>query len=114
MKQGLIFAAALLLSGCGLMHKQAEAPQTLHYRCGTLPLTVTLDNASDQVSFIMDGQPLTLKRAISASGARYSDGKYVFWSKGDTAFARYRQPAPRIYARRAASQGSAGPAAGAV
>ena len=50
MKQGLIFAAALLLSGCGLMHKQAEAPQTLHYRCGTLPLTVTLDNASDQVS----------------------------------------------------------------
>jgi len=86
MKQGLIFAAALLLSGCGLMHKQAEAPQTLHYRCGTLPLTVTLDNASEQVSFIMDGQPLTLKRAISASGARYSDGKYVFWSKGETAF----------------------------
>lgn len=86
MKQGLIFAAALLLSGCGLMHKQAEAPQTLHYRCGTLPLTVTLDNASEQVSFIMDGQPLTLKRVISASGARYSDGKYVFWSKGETAF----------------------------
>lgn len=86
MKLGLIFAAALLLSGCGLMHKQAEAPQTLHYRCGTLPLTVTLDNASEQVSFIMDGQPLTLKRAVSASGARYSDGKYVFWSKGDTAF----------------------------
>ena len=86
MKQGLIFAAALLLSGCGLMHKQAEAPQTLHYRCGTLPLTVTLDNASEQVSFIMDGQPLTLKRGISASGARYSDGKYVFWSKGETAF----------------------------
>ncbi|MGE1561567.1 MliC family protein [Pantoea septica] len=86
MKQGLTLAAALLLSGCGLLHKQAEAPQTLHYRCGTLPLTVTLDNASEQVSFIMDGQPLTLKRAISASGARYSDGKYVFWTKGDTAF----------------------------
>lgn len=86
MKQGLTLAAALLLTGCGLLHKQPEAPQTLHYRCGTLPLTVTLDNASEQVSFIMDGQPLTLKRAVSASGARYSDGKYVFWSKGDTAF----------------------------
>ena len=30
MKQGLTLAAALLLSGCGLLHKQAEAPQTLH------------------------------------------------------------------------------------
>ncbi|MDT0174966.1 MliC family protein [Pantoea sp. RRHST58] len=88
MKQGLMLVATLLLSGCGLLHKQAEGPQTLHYRCGTLPLTVTLDNASEQVSFIMDGQPLTLKRAISASGARYSDSdeKYVFWTKGDTAF----------------------------
>jgi len=86
MKQGIILAAALMLAGCGLMSKQPEAPQTLHYRCGTLPLTVTLDNASEQVSFIMDGQPLTLKRAISASGARYSDGKYVFWSKGQSAF----------------------------
>ncbi|MBA2816979.1 MliC family protein [Candidatus Pantoea persica] len=86
MKQGLTLAASLLLTGCGLLHKQPEPPQTLHYCCGTLPLTVTLDNASEQVSFIMDGQPLTLKRAVSASGARYSDGKYVLWSKGDTAF----------------------------
>lgn len=86
MKKGLSLAAVLLLAGCGLMNRQAEQPQTLHYRCGTLPLTVTLDNANEQVSFIMDGQPLTLKRAMSASGARYSDGKYVFWTKGESAF----------------------------
>ncbi|RPD98342.1 hypothetical protein BBB56_15095 [Candidatus Pantoea deserta] len=86
MKKALPFATVLLLAGCGLVNKQAERPQTLHYRCGTLPLTVTLDNASEQVSFILDGQPLTLKRAMSASGARYSDGKYVFWSKGESAF----------------------------
>ncbi|MCZ4058534.1 MliC family protein [Pantoea sp. LMR881] len=86
MLKGLTVAAAVLLSGCSLMHKPAEEPQTLHYRCGTLPLTVTLDNARQQVSFIMDGKPLTLKQTLSASGTRYSDGNYVFWSKGDGAF----------------------------
>jgi len=86
MLKGLTVAVALLLSGCSLMHKQPPAPQTLHYRCGTLPLTVTLDEAQQQVSFIMDGQPLTLKQTVSASGTRYSDGHYAFWSKGNGAF----------------------------
>ncbi|MBE5251543.1 MliC family protein [Mixta mediterraneensis] len=83
----LTVAAALLLSGCSLMHKQGEQPKTtLHYRCGTMPLTVTLDTAQQQVSFIMDGKPLTLKQTVSASGSRYSDGNYVFWTKGNGAF----------------------------
>lgn len=82
----LSVAAILLLAGCGMMRQQNVEPVTLHYTCGTLPLTVTLDNARQQVSFIMDGQPLTLKQTMSASGARYSDGNYVFWSKGDGAF----------------------------
>ena len=86
MLKGLTVATALLLSGCSLMHKEPPSPQTLHYRCGTLPLTVTLDNAQQQVSFIMDGKPLTLKQTVSASGARYSDDHYVFWSKGNSAF----------------------------
>lgn len=86
MKKGLIVFATLLLAGCNLMGKKSEPTQTLHYRCGTLPLTVTLDNANQQVSFIMDGKPLTLKQSPSASGARYSDGNYVFWSKGNSAF----------------------------
>jgi len=86
MLKGLTVAAVLLLSGCSLMHKQPPAAQTLHYRCGTLPLTVMLDETKEQVSFIMDGQPLTLKQTVSASGARYSDGTYVFWSKGNGAF----------------------------
>ncbi|SUB16986.1 lysozyme inhibitor [Pantoea agglomerans] len=55
MLKGLTVAAVLLLSGCSLMHKQPPSPQTLHYRCGTMPLTVTLDEAQQQVSFIMDG-----------------------------------------------------------
>ncbi|WP_370640993.1 MULTISPECIES: MliC family protein [unclassified Pantoea] len=81
-----LLASATLLTGCSLLHKPAPGPQTLRYQCGTLPLTVTQDNARQQVSFILDGKPLTLKESVSASGARYSDGTYVFWSKGDSAF----------------------------
>lgn len=86
MKKAILVGGVLLLSGCGLMHKPAEEPQKLHYRCGTLPLTVTLDNPRQQVSFILDGKPLTLTQTVAASGTRYSDGTYVFWSKGNGAF----------------------------
>lgn len=78
---------ALLLSGCSLhQHTAGEEVKTLHYLCGTLPLTVQLDNSKEEVSMILDGKQLTLKQQIAASGARYSDGNYVFWSKGNTAF----------------------------
>lgn len=77
--------AILLLAGCQSAHKEA-APEVLSYQCGTTSLTVTVDNQKDQVSFIMDGNQLTLPQVVSASGARYSDGKYTFWSKSNTAF----------------------------
>ncbi|MBP2171253.1 membrane-bound inhibitor of C-type lysozyme [Erwinia toletana] len=88
MKKCLIIATALsTLSGCGLLSQpQGDQIQTLHYRCGTLPLTVKLNNSQQQVSLIMDGTPLTLKQQPAASGTRYSDGNYVFWSKGEGAF----------------------------
>lgn len=78
--------ALLMLGGCSLMGPKPAAVQTLHYTCGTMPLTVTLDNVRRQVSFIMDGKPLTLTQTLAASGTRYSDDNYVFWSKGQGAF----------------------------
>jgi len=88
MKKKLMLAAALFtLSGCGLMsNSDSQQIETLHYTCGTMPLTVKLDNRQQQVSLIMDGKPLTLKQQVAASGTRYSDGNYVFWSKGNGAF----------------------------
>ncbi|WP_394662179.1 MliC family protein [uncultured Pantoea sp.] len=86
MKRYMLAAGCLALSGCGMLQKPAPRPETLHYQCGTLPLTVTLDNSKEEVSFILDGKPLTLKQTVSASGARYSDDHYVFWSKGNSAF----------------------------
>ncbi|KQN53542.1 hypothetical protein GKQ23_11350 [Erwinia sp. E602] len=87
MKNGMMVAALLTLSGCSyFQHGESQPVKTLHYTCGTLPLTVKLDRAREEVNLILDGNPLTLKQQVAASGTRYSDGHYVFWSKGDTAF----------------------------
>ncbi|MGE9552141.1 MliC family protein [Erwinia amylovora] len=86
MKKILIASSLVLLSGCAMFHSQPDKPITLHYTCGTLPLTVRLDNSRQEVNLILDGNPLTLKQQEAASGARYSNGNYVFWSKGDGAF----------------------------
>lgn len=84
-----IFAvlAGLTLAGCSQFQHQAESPtQELHYQCGTLPLTVTLDKPARQVSMVLDGEQLKLKQVESASGTKYSDSHYTFWSKGNQAF----------------------------
>jgi len=36
--------------------------------------------------FLLDGNQLKLKQVAAASGTRYSDGNYTFWSKGSQAF----------------------------
>ena len=63
----------------------AGASHRLEYQCDEKPLTVKLNNPRQEVSFVYDNQLLHLKQGISASGARYTDGIYVFWSKGDEA-----------------------------
>ncbi|MEA9391116.1 MliC family protein [Acerihabitans sp. TG2] len=75
-----------MLTACGQFGRQPPSVKTLHYQCGTLPLTVRQSLQPPQVSFILDGQQLTLHQQVSASGVRYSDGHYTFWSKGNNAF----------------------------
>ena len=87
MKKLLLIAAPLLLSGCSVYNQLLERMQTatLAYRCDEKPLTVKLKNPRQEASFVYDNKLLTLKQGMSASGARYTDGIYVFWSKGDSA-----------------------------
>ncbi len=96
MKKLLLIAAPLLLSGCSVYNQLVERMQTdtLEYRCDEKPLTVKLNTSApfapllatrQEASFVYDNKLLTLKQGISASGARYTDGIYVFWSKGDSA-----------------------------
>ncbi|CNI34244.1 putative lipoprotein [Yersinia rohdei] len=76
-------ATLVLLSGCSLVQPKNE---TLHYQCGGTQLTVMQDNQQDKVSLILDGKQLSLPQVRAASGAKYSDGRYTFWSKGNSAF----------------------------
>jgi len=87
MKKLLLIAVPLLLSGCSVYNQMVERMQTdtLEYRCDEKPLTVKLNNPRQEASFVYDNKLLTLKQGMSASGARYTDGIYVFWSKGDSA-----------------------------
>ncbi|QUY50409.1 MliC family protein [Serratia plymuthica] len=84
MKKIIIAAGALTLAGCSYVLPQSS--QTLHYQCGTTPLTVSLDGKDSTASFLMDGEQLKLKQVLVMSGAKYSDGKYSFWSKGQNAY----------------------------
>ncbi|WHP29511.1 C-type lysozyme inhibitor [Trabulsiella odontotermitis] len=87
MKNLLIAVIPFMLAGCSYYNQFVERMQTdkLEYQCEEKPLTVNLNNSREEVSFIYDNQLRTLKQGLSASGARYTDGVYVFWSKGDSA-----------------------------
>lgn len=87
MKKILIAVVPFMLAGCSYYNQFVERMQTdtLEYQCDQKPLTVHRNNIRQQVSFIYDNQQLNLAEGLSASGARYTDGVYVFWSKGDTA-----------------------------
>ncbi|AJJ64582.1 MliC family protein [Yersinia aldovae] len=80
---GLAATAVLMLAGCSMVQPKNE---TLHYQCGTTKLTVMQDNRQDKVSLVMNGEQLTLLQVRAASGTKYSDGHYTFWSKGNGAF----------------------------
>jgi membrane-bound inhibitor of C-type lysozyme len=84
MKKIAMAVGILVLAGCSNVILQKS--ETLHYQCGTTPLTVQLNGEESTVSFLMDGEQLKLKPVLAASGAKYSDGKYTFWSKGQSAF----------------------------
>ncbi|HET7023648.1 MAG TPA: MliC family protein [Gemmatimonadales bacterium] len=50
--------------------------------------TVRVQFLNDSAAVLLprDATPHLLPRAISGSGARYSDGTLTFWNKGDSAF----------------------------
>ncbi|WP_410015031.1 MliC family protein [Sodalis sp. C49] len=81
----IIFACVITVTACSQFNR-GPGEQTLRYQCGTTPLTVRQRTEPAQVSFILDGKQLNLPQVMSASGTRYSDGHYTFWSKGPNAF----------------------------
>ncbi|WP_318363081.1 C-type lysozyme inhibitor [Enterobacter sp.] len=92
MKKLLIACVPVLLAGCSTYNQFVDRmnTDTLEYQCEEKPLTVKLNHPRQEVSFVLDNKPLVLTQGLSASGARYTDGIYVFWSKGDSATVYHR------------------------
>lgn len=56
------------------------------YRCaGGEEIGVTFQAGGERALLERGGRSELLRRVVSASGAKYSDGKTTFWTKGDTA-----------------------------
>ncbi|MTD39764.1 lysozyme inhibitor [Erwinia sp. CPCC 100877] len=91
MKKLFILLLPAMLGGCSYYHSVYNAmmdkmnTNTLEYQCDEQPLSVSQNSNRGEVHFVYNDKVLRLKQGISASGVRYSDGIYVFWSKGDTA-----------------------------
>ncbi|MBD9376648.1 YbaY family lipoprotein [Pseudoxanthomonas sp. PXM04] len=62
----------------------SAAPLKTQWQCGDQRIAATFDNgAADNVTLDVDGKPLVLPHAVSASGARYADNAgNEFWTKG--------------------------------
>lgn len=84
------------LTGCsGSGNSSAEAPAllTVRYHCAEgQEVIVDYDNSDPDksVAYVQlspeNPEKVRMNITISASGARYTDGKLVWWTKGKTAF----------------------------
>ncbi|MDR0805927.1 MAG: MliC family protein [Enterobacteriaceae bacterium] len=90
MKKLTIGLALMLLAGCQTAPTFTGFTGTaLKYQCEKQPLLVTQNNEKQQVYLTIDGQPQQLNEVESASGAKYSNGIFTFWSKGNSAMVMY-------------------------
>ena len=64
----------------------ATEPLVSHWQCGEMRISTHFDNVADQATLSVAGRQVTLRHAMSGSGARYADDQgNEFWSKGDSA-----------------------------
>ncbi|GEM_PF-738260 len=109
---------ALLLSGSPVLSAQ-QAPyqpapaRNVSFHCpGGKTFTARFTNTKPQsVSILFEGstEPVELPLAISASGARYTDGKTTFWTKGNEAL--FESPGLNLNGCKAASASAPSPSA---
>lgn len=75
---------AFMVSGCACT---CRVKPEFVFDCGNgRDLKVEYVENADAMRIEYSGEVFRLPRAISASGARYSDGRVTFWEKGGTAF----------------------------
>jgi membrane-bound inhibitor of C-type lysozyme len=75
----------LCASVAGLLLAACAAQPAVVFRCeGGAELRAVFEDGRVRLAF--PGHRVELPRAISGSGARYSDGRLTFWNKGREAF----------------------------
>lgn len=72
------------LRGVPALPSGAPDPPAVVFRSEAMQLTAVFGDGEVRL-LLPDGRDLTLPQAISASGARYTDGSILFWNKGDEA-----------------------------
>jgi membrane-bound inhibitor of C-type lysozyme len=67
---------------------EENSPTKLHvFRCADgATVTVIFTETDDSITMRLGGRSYRLEHVEAASGAKYSDGKVVFWNKGKEAF----------------------------
>ncbi len=85
MRSLIVVAGAFAIAACQRGHEPV-AVDIVTYQCDGIEVAAVF-RGEDTVELDVDGKPLKLPRAVSASGARYADASgNEFWSKG-TSFA---------------------------
>jgi len=101
MKNLIFLVGAIFLLACN--SNQSNNPKTesvknsnivtIHYKCDQGKLVIVdYDNTDSQkgVAYVMldtaKKEKIKMTITMSASGARYTDGKLVWWTKGNTAY----------------------------
>ena len=81
-----LFLIPLVMAGC---ITSPAAEQDWRYLCEDgYEFTITYNRDRDAVRFRDGDLDLELELIESASGSRYTDGSFVFWSKGLSSFLR--------------------------
>jgi membrane-bound inhibitor of C-type lysozyme len=96
----VVGAAGLSLVAAWAPALAADPIATVKYACAD-GKTIDAEYFSDKVDIALsDGRSVSLPQTMSGSGTRYAnaDESFVFWSKGDTAFATEGDPNKPTYA----------------
>lgn len=67
----------------------ADEPEGVDFFAEGVRLTAYFTDGAVRLVF-SDGQEVVLGQAVSASGARYTDGRTLFWNKGDEALLEWQ------------------------
>lgn len=112
MRRVAVLAGAMLIAGAATFTLAENLTVRLpgmkvtriraHFECGTAgvalglpsgPFTVEYLNAGENHLAVLPlhGQPLIFTNVISASGARYAAGRYIWWDAGDRGVTLYAE-----------------------